>query len=80
MLNAHFYPPKYFLTQISKRSTPADLHHPDLHLAPFFSLESLITSSAYAKASSGPKIEKFLQTTITCSVSAFTLGPFYNPI
>ena len=53
-----------FLTQISKRSTPTDLHHPDLHLAQFFSLESLKTSSAYAKTSLGPKMEKFLQTII----------------
>ena len=51
MLNAHFYQKKNFLTQISKRSTPTDLHHPDFHLAQFFSLESLKTSSAYAKTS-----------------------------
>ena len=51
-----------FLTQISKRSTPTDLHRPDLHLAQFFSLESLKTSSAYPKTSLGPKMEKFLQT------------------
>ena len=62
MLNAHFYLKTLFLTQISKRSTPTDLHHPDLHLAQFFSLESLKTSSAYAKTSLGPKMEKFLQT------------------
>ena len=54
----------FLLTQISKRSTPEDLPHPDLHLAQFFSLESLKTSSAYAKASLGPEMEKFLQTII----------------
>ena len=60
---AHFYKKKKKkLTQISKRSTPTDLHHPDLHLAQFFSLESLKTSSAYTKTSLGPKMEKFLQT------------------
>ena len=53
---------KSFLTQISKRSTPTDLHHPDLHLAHFFSLESLKIFSAYAKTSLGLKMEKFLQT------------------
>ena len=62
MLNAHFYQKNIFFTQISKRSTPADLHHPDLHLAQFFSLESPKISSAYANASLGPKMEKFLQT------------------
>ena len=64
MLNAHFYQKTLFLTQISKRSTPTDLHHPDLHLAQFFSLESLKTSSAYAKTSLGLKMEKFLQTNL----------------
>ena len=62
MLNALFYLKNPFLTLISKRSTPTDLHHPDLHLAQFFSLESLIIFSAYAKTSLGLKIEKFLQT------------------
>ena len=61
MLNALFYQ-KSFLTQISKRSIPTDLHHPDLHLAQFFSLESLKIFSAYAKTSLGLKMEKFLQT------------------
>ena len=60
----HFFTKKNpFLTQISKRSTPTDLHHPDLHLAYFFSLESLIISSGYAKTSLGHKMEKFLQAT-----------------
>ena len=68
MLNAHFYQKTLFLTQISKRSTPTDLHHPDLHLAQFFSLESLKTSSAYAKTSLGPKMEKFLQTSMLCGI------------
>ena len=75
MLNAHFYQKTLFLTQISKRSTPTDLHHPDLHLAQFFSLESLKTSSAYAKTSLGPKMEKFLQTirniSIDCKLMKF---------
>ena len=63
MLNALFYPPKnLFLTQILNRSTPTDLHYPDLHLAQFFSLESLKIFSAYAKTSLGLKMEKFLQT------------------
>ena len=62
MLNAHFYQKNIILTQISKRSTPTDLHHPDFHLAQFFSLESLKTSSAYAKTSLGPEMKKFLQT------------------
>ena len=62
MLNAHFYQKTLFLTQISKRSTPTALHNPDSHVAQFFSLESLKTSSAYAKTSLGPKMEKFLQT------------------
>ena len=39
---------KSYLTQISKRSTPIDLYHSDLHLAQIFSLESLEISSAYA--------------------------------
>ena len=58
----HIFTKNIFLTQISKRSTPTYLHHPDLHWAQFFSLESLKTSSAYAKTSSGPKMENFLQT------------------
>ena len=62
MLNALIYQKYPFLTQISKRSTPTDLHHPDLHLAHFFSLESLKIFSAYAKTSLGLKMEKFLQT------------------
>ena len=45
----------FFLTQISKRSTPTDLHHPDLHSAQFFSLESHKISSAYTKTSLGLK-------------------------
>ena len=61
----HFFLPKNpFLTQISKRSTHTDLHHPPLHLAQFFSLESLKISSAYSKTSLGLKIEKFFQTNI----------------
>ena len=51
----YFLPKKSFLTQISKRSTPTDLHHPDLHLAQFLSLESLKIFSAYAKTSLGLK-------------------------
>ena len=51
MLNALFYQKIKFLTQMSKRSTPADLHHPDLHLAQFFSLETQKISSAYTKTS-----------------------------
>ena len=58
----HMFTKNIFLTQISKRSTPTDLHHPDLHLAQFFSLESLKISSAYAKTSLGLKMEKFPQT------------------
>ena len=57
MLNAHFYQ-KSFLPQISKRSTPTDMHHLDLHLAQFFSLESLKASSAYNKLNLGPKMGK----------------------
>ena len=53
-----------FLTQISKRSTHTDLHHPPLHLAQFFSLESLKISSAYSKTSLELKMEKFLQTNV----------------
>ena len=71
MLNAHFYQKTLFLTQISKRSTSTDLHHPDLHLAQFFSLETLKTSSAYAKTSLGPKMEKFLQTSVSLMVQTF---------
>ena len=48
MLNALFYKKNPFLTQISQRSTPTDLHHPDLHLAQFSSLESLKIFFAYA--------------------------------
>ena len=53
----HFFT-EFFLTQILKRSTSTDLHHPDLHLAQFFSLESLKIFSAYAKTSLGLKMEK----------------------
>ena len=60
----HFFTKKSFLTLISKSSTPTDLHHPDLHLAQFFSLESLKIFSAYAKTSLGVKMEKILQTKI----------------
>ena len=49
----------FFLTQISKCSTPTDLHHPDLHLAQFFSLESYKISYAYATKSLGLKMGKF---------------------
>ena len=62
MLNVRFTQKNPFLTQISKRSTPIDLHYPPLHLAQFFSLESHKISSAYAKTSLGLKMEKFLQT------------------
>ena len=62
MLNALFYQKNPFLTQISKRSTHTDLHHPPLHLAQFFSLESLKISSAYSKTSLGLKMEKIFQT------------------
>ena len=59
----HFFLPKNpFLTQISKRSTPTDLDHPDLHLAQFFSLESREMCSAYAKTSLGLKIGNFFRT------------------
>ena len=55
----YFFTPKNpFLTQISKRSTPTDLHHPPLHLTQFFSLESLKISSAYPKTSLRLKTEK----------------------
>ena len=64
MLNALFYPKNPFLTQISKRSIPTNLHHPDLHLAQFFSLESLKIFSAHAKTSLGLKMEKFLQASV----------------
>ena len=71
MLNAFFYQNNpFFLTQISKRSTPTDLHHPDLHLAQFFCLESLKIFSAYAKTSLGLKMEKFLQTISSWKVAA----------
>ena len=53
-----FYQKNPFLTQISKRSTHTDLHHPPLHLAQFFSLESLKISSAYSKTSLGFKMGK----------------------
>ena len=66
MLNALFLPKNPFLTQISKCSTPTHLHHPDLHLAQFFSLESLKISSAHAKTSLGLKMEKFLPTIRQC--------------
>ena len=60
-----FLPQKIlFLTQISKCSTPTDLHHPALHLEQFFSLESLKISYAYAKTSLGLKMEKFLCTIV----------------
>ena len=65
MLNALFYRKNPFLTQISKRSTPTDLHHPDLHLAQIFSLGSLKIFSAYAKTSLGLNMEKFLLTIAT---------------
>ena len=51
-----------FLTQISKRSTPTDLHHPDLKIF-----------SAYAKRSLGLKMEKILQTIY--STSRYQLSP-----
>ena len=53
-------PPKknHVLTQISKRSTPTDLHHPGLHLTQIYSLEPLKISSGYAKTSLGLKMEK----------------------
>ena len=61
----HFFTQKIpFKTQISKRSTHTDLHHPPLHLAQFFSLESLKISSAYSKTSLGLKMEKFFQTIV----------------
>ena len=73
MLNALFFLPKnHFLTQISKRSTPTDLHHPDLHLAQFFGLESLKISPAYSKTNLGLKMEKFLQT--KCGYSLQTMA------
>ena len=72
----HFLPQKSFLTQISKRSTPTDLHHPPLHLAQFFSLESLKISSAYAKISLGLKMEKFLQTICEILASTYSPGPY----
>ena len=57
----HFFTKKNpFLSQISKRSTHTDLHHPPLHLAQFFSLESLRISSAYSKTSLGLKNGKIL--------------------
>ena len=62
MLNALFTKKIPFKTQISKRSTHTDLHHPPLHLAQFFSLESPKISSAYSKTSIGLKMEKFFQT------------------
>ena len=77
MLNAHLKKKKtLFLTQISKRSTPTDLHHPDLHVAQFFSLESQKTSSAYAKISLGPKMEKFLQNTNIHQIHSPSFTPF----
>ena len=42
--------------------TPTDLHHPDLHLAQIFSLESHKVSSAYAKTNLGLKMEKLFMT------------------
>ena len=53
----------FFKTQISKRSIPTDLHHPDLHIAQFFNLESQKISSAYAKTSLWLKMGKFYWTT-----------------
>ena len=76
MLNALFYQKIPFLTQISKRSTPTDLHHPDLQLAQFFSLESHKVSSAYTKTSWGLKMGKFFQTIICCSMIQTTFLPF----
>ena len=40
-----FKPPNPILIQISKRSTPTDLHHADLHLAQFCSLQTQKISS-----------------------------------
>ena len=57
MLYALFLTKKSLFSQISERSTPTDLHYPDLHLAQFFSLESHKISSAYAKTSLGLKCE-----------------------
>ena len=74
MLNALFLPKHTFLTQISKRSTHTDLHHPPLHLAQLFSLESLKISSAYSKTSLRLKMEKFLQTIIQVSGRATDYG------
>ena len=73
MLNALFYQKNPFLTQISKRSTHTDLHHPPLHLAQFFSLESLKISSAYSKTSLGLKMDKFFQTSTLISNKTFLL-------
>ena len=70
----HFFTKKInFLTQISKCSTPTDLHHPDLHLVQFFRLESHKISSAYAKASLGFKMGKFFQTTRPLSTNFYTI-------
>ena len=71
MLNALFYQKNPFLTPISKRSTHTDLHHPPLHLAQFFCLESLKISSAYSNTTLGFKMEKFFQTKCICSVADF---------
>ena len=62
-----------FRNQISKRSTHTDLHHPPLHLAQFFSLESLKISSAYSKTSLGLKMEKILPDYILSCVIWFLI-------
>ena len=54
----HLFTIKSNFTQISKRSTPTDLHHPDLNLAQFISLETRQMSSAYAKTCLGLKMGK----------------------
>ena len=45
-----------------KGSTPTDLHHPDLHLTQFFSLESHKISSAFAETSLGLRMGQIFLT------------------
>ena len=53
----------FFNPNLKTLNKLTDLHHPDLHLAQIFSIESLKISFTYAKANLGVKMEKkILQT------------------
>ena len=68
MLNALFAQKKSFFNPNLKTLNTYRLVSLELHLAQFFSLESLTIFSAYAKTSLGLKMEKFLQTILNLNL------------